>query len=247
MGGVTLDLWDTIIADDSDEPRRAALGLPTKRAARLASIADALEAADQPRPLDEIEGAFDRVAAAFVRSWREDHVTFGVHERLARILQQLDAALSEGQHAATVTAIEEVECEPPPELVPGAAEGVRALAAAGPVVLISDTVITPGRGLRRILNHHGLLDAFYGFVFSDESGRSKPDLSVFQKAGELTELPLDALVHVGDRQHHDIAGAQAAGLKAVLFTAARDTDRPATTADAICDSWTALPSIIQNL
>ncbi len=34
IAAITFDFWDTLAADDSDEPKRAALGLPAKAQAR---------------------------------------------------------------------------------------------------------------------------------------------------------------------------------------------------------------------
>lgn len=248
MQGVTLDLWDTIIIDDSDEPLRAERGLPSKRDVRLAAIGDLLRPDHEGISAEAIAGAWDSVHGEFVTMWRQQHVTFDVRDRLGRILEHLEIrSPSEEAIAKAVACIEAAECDPPPQLIEGAAAGVRALADRGPIVLISDTVITPGHGLRRILETHGLLDLFSGCVFSDEAGRSKPHRSVFEQAATLAGLPLDAMAHVGDRQHHDVVGAREAGMRSVLFTASRATDRDISTADAICDSWSELPSVITSL
>jgi hypothetical protein len=36
---ITFDFWDTIAIDDSDEPKRAALGLPSKPESRIQMFA----------------------------------------------------------------------------------------------------------------------------------------------------------------------------------------------------------------
>ena len=54
-------------------------------------------------------------------------------------------------------------------------------------------------------------------------------------------------VRVGDRDHNDIKGSQALGMKAVLFTATRDDDKDMTTADAICENFADLPGVIEEL
>jgi hypothetical protein len=46
---VTFDLWDTIVHDDSDEPKRKAQGLRSKKAARRHLLWQALDR-HQPRP-----------------------------------------------------------------------------------------------------------------------------------------------------------------------------------------------------
>ena len=42
---VTFDLWDTVIHDDSDEPKRLQLGLPNKQDARRALFVEAIQSA----------------------------------------------------------------------------------------------------------------------------------------------------------------------------------------------------------
>ena len=136
---------------------------------------------------------------------------------------------------------------PTPTPVPGAVLGVAQLATRWPLAIVSDAVFSPGRCLREILRTHHLLDYFQTCIFSDEAGRSKPHKDVFTAAANGLGVPLDAMVHVGDRDHHDIRGAQAAGMKAVLCVAARDKDLAGTAADAVCGNWEELPSIISSL
>ena len=108
-------------------------------------------------------------------------------------------------------------------------------------------MVSPGRVLRGMLRHHGLEDYFQGFVFSDEIGCSKPDPRMFHAAAEQLGVDLAAMVHIGDRDHNDIKGPQALGMKAVLFTAVRDADEDNTSADAICRDHAELPGIIDRL
>ena len=55
------------------------------------------------------------------------------------------------------------------------------------------------------------------------------------------------MLHVGDRDHNDVKGPQQLGMKAILFTASRDVDKGATTADAICESFDELEAAIEQL
>ena len=66
---------------------------------------------------------------------------------------------------------------------------------------------------------HDLLQHFRGFAFSDEVGRSKPHRAMFDAAARELGVPLERMVHIGDRDHNDVKGPQALGMKAVLFTA----------------------------
>ena len=94
---------------------------------------------------------------------------------------------------------------------------------------------------------HGLLQHFSGTAFSDEVGKSKPHPAIFQSAATQLGVDLKEMVHIGDREHNDIKGAHALGMKAILFTATRGTDAQDTTADAVCSSYSELPDILQML
>jgi putative hydrolase of the HAD superfamily len=70
---------------------------------------------------------------------------------------------------------------------------------------------------------------------------------MFATAARQLGVRLDQMIHIGDRQHNDIQGAQALGMKAVLLTASRAVDEPHTTADAVCRHYHDLPAIIDRL
>ena len=140
-----------------------------------------------------------------------------------------------------------MEVDIPPDPIAGIKNALHELSTRYKLCIVSDAIVTPGVGLRKILDKHGLKDYFSGFVFSDEIGHSKPHRSMFSAAAEQLGVALDEIVHVGDRDHNDVKGPHAVGAKAVLFTATRPDDRATTTADAICDHHRELPAIIDRL
>ena len=139
---------------------------------------------------------------------------------------------------------------PRPPVAPGLihSHAARARLSGGyNLCVASDALVSPGRVLRRVLAHHGLEGYFSGFVFSDEIDCSKPDPRMFHEAADQLGIALESMVHIGDRDHNDIKGPQALGMKAVLFTAVRDNDKNNTSADAICTDHADLPAIIERL
>lgn len=78
----------------------------------------------------------------------------------------------------------------------------------------------------------GLADYFHTVVVSEEVGIGKPDPRPFQVALQRLGLAPDEVVMVGNDAGRDVAGAQAASIRAVHVV--RDGDRPAT-ADAVSD------------
>ena len=91
---VTFDLWDTVIHDDSDEPKRAAQGLRSKKEERRYLLWDALNN-DAPITQEEVWLACNTVDAAFNHVWHTQFVTWRVRERLQIVIDGLGRSLSE--------------------------------------------------------------------------------------------------------------------------------------------------------
>ena len=243
---VTFDLWDTLIHDDSDEPKRTARGLPSKRDHRRQLLWEALDRV-QPIPRAAVDLAFDVADAAFNKVWREHFITWTIGERLKVALTGLGRTLPKPAFDALADALGRMEIEIAPDIIPGAKESLAELSRCYKLAIVSDAIVTPGANLRRLLDLHGLKGYFTGFAFSDEVGRCKPDRAIFEAAARQLGVAIEEMVHVGDRDHNDVKGPQALGMKAVLFTATRDADRKTTTADAICERHADLPTVIDRL
>jgi putative hydrolase of the HAD superfamily len=243
---VSFDLWDTVFVDDSDEPKRRAQSLAPKPVARRELVYRYLS---RHAPIERtlVDCAYDTADAAFREVWHNQHFTWTVAVRLGVLLKGLKRELPAPEFAELVRLQEDMELMVRPDLVPGVAEAVRALAARYKLVVISDAIFSPGRALRELLTGYGLLDAFSAFIFSDEAGCSKPDPAAFQKAAELAGCRVDEIVHVGDREHNDIAGPKRVGARSVLLTAAIDRGGANTAADAVCRDYRELPAIIESL
>ena len=246
LKAVSFDLWDTLVVDDSDEVERKARGLRSKKEERRHLVWAAL-ARHAPIELDTVRMAYDVVDAAFNKVWHDQHVTWKIEERLRVLLKGLKRELPEAEIEDLSRAHAVMEVDLPPDPLPGVGEALATLAKRYRLCVVSDAIVTPGSDLRRLLEHHGLAQHFSAFVFSDEVGFSKPHPRMFETAARALGVALHEMVHVGDRQHNDIAGPQRLGLKAVLFTGARSVDRIGTTADAVCDHLAALPAIIDDL
>ncbi|MEM7225395.1 MAG: HAD family hydrolase [Pseudomonadota bacterium] len=243
---VTFDLWDTIVYDDTDEPKRAAQGLRSKKEERRHLLWLALE---QQAPIDKdrVWLAYDVMEAAFNKVWHDQHVTWTVEERLMVALAGLKRSLPAEALAEVVRAHEIMEVEIYPDAIEGIGEALNDLSQRYKLCIVSDAIVTPGRGLRELLSKHGLKDYFSGFAFSDEVGHSKPHRAMFESAASQLGVEIHEMVHLGDRDHNDVKGPQAAGMKAILLTAARANDKAITSADAICDRLQDLPAIVDRL
>jgi len=246
IDAVTFDLWDTVIHDNSDETKRRARGLPGKPDARRDLVWEAL-GGEHELTRECFDQAYDLSESAFNHVWHVQHVTWTVRERIEVLSDGLKSRLDAERLASTVRRIEEMEIEVMPDPVPGIGAAIAELAGRYRLAVVSDAIYSPGRCLRQWLEAHDLLRHFSGFAFSDEVGRSKPHRAMFAAAAQQLGVPMEAMVHVGDRDHNDVQGPHALGMKAVLFTVTRDRDRDHTAADAICDRAADLPAIIDRL
>ncbi|GMQ76952.1 MAG: hypothetical protein BMS9Abin01_2256 [Gammaproteobacteria bacterium] len=243
---ITFDLWDTVIHDDSDESKRQAQGLASKKDARRQL---ALAILERHAPLEEsvLRVAYDTMEAAFNHVWHQQHVTWTVAERVTVLLEGLGRTLADADRAELVRGLEEMEVTVAPNPIDGIAEAIAALAGCYKLGVVSDAIYSPGRCLRQWLEMHDLIQHFDGFAFSDEVGHSKPHRDMFASVASQLGVEIHDMLHVGDRDHNDIEGPHALGMKAVLFTATRDRDKDHTSADAICARAADLPETIHRL
>ncbi len=104
---------------------------------------------------------------------------------------------------------------------PEVPDALRALREAGHrLVVVSNWDVS----LHETLRATGLADLVDGAIASAEAGFAKPDPRIFEAALALAGGSADGATHVGDTIEFDVAGAHAAGWRAVLV--ARDGPPP---------------------
>ncbi len=243
---ITFDLWDTLLIDDSDEPKRTAQGLASKPMERCALVQECLER-HEPVSRELLEVAYATTNAAFHQTWYAQNVTWTVRERLSVLLKGLGRALPEPEMNELVRLHEEMELLVKPDLAPGVHEVLSRLEGKYRMAVISDAIFTPGRALRRILEEYQISRYFDAFVFSDEIGCSKPDSLAFETAAQSLDVAITDIVHIGDRELKDIKGPHAVGARAVLCTVVKDRGSQSTEADAVCGDLLDLPAILDDL
>ncbi|MFQ5995759.1 MAG: HAD family hydrolase [Acidiferrobacterales bacterium] len=243
---VSFDLWDVVIHDDSDESKRAAQGLRSKKEERRHVVWEALNRVE-PIPSDVVTLAYDVTESAFNHVWHDQHITWTVPERLRVLLRGLNRTLPDDLFASVVRAHEEMEIDIPPDPVEGVEQALAKLSESYKLCVVSDAIVSPARCLCQWLEMNGLKRYFSAFAFSDEVGHSKPHPDMFHSAARQLGVDVREMVHVGDRDHNDIKGPQALGMKAILFTATRDSDKATTSADAICEHHRDLPNVVDTV
>ncbi|UCD44029.1 MAG: HAD family hydrolase [Candidatus Bathyarchaeota archaeon] len=201
---VTFDLWNTLFSDRDYSEHR------------VGYVSDVLRTLKMERTTHEIREAYT-CAADLGRSLSAtgDHRHFTNQERLGHVLGHLDVELPQDAWSLLIGRFENAIWENPPSLKEGAMETLEALHDRYAIGMISDTGITSGRVIKRVMDELGILGFFSSTIFSDEVGFCKPNGLVFGRA--LMELGMNSseAVHVGDLLRTDVAGAKGVGMIAV--------------------------------
>jgi putative hydrolase of the HAD superfamily len=170
--------------------------------------------------------------AAEISYYLEHHLEGSDRERLDDLRDRCAAAMMEAlelpglDHATARRAmLGSLEFTPYPDALEGLAE----LRSRGHrLVVVSNWDCS----LPHWLGSTGLLELVDGVVTSAEVGAAKPDPKVFQRALVLAGVDGAGAVHVGDSIENDVAGARAAGIRAILVRRDGDAAAPQSPASA---------------
>lgn len=208
---ITFDFWNTLYRDSKSAQS-------VRERARRKFFAAFLAARGNPIPLAERHRAWKKANRVFQTWWEQHHRSLSTRERVRLVLHELNVSCSARELTAVAEAYENFTLLAPPRAIAGVRETILRLSKRYRLAIICDTGITSGRVLRKILRQDGLLPFFHHCVFSDEVGHTKPHVDNFHLALRKVRARPEETVHVGDLIRTDIRGAQAAGMKAILFT-----------------------------
>jgi putative hydrolase of the HAD superfamily len=231
LRALTLDYWDTLY-DGTTEGVRV-----VRRSAALRALVAALgrELADE-----EWEAVY-RASGEEAERWWHAQRGYVAADRIRWALGHLglDCAADDPRMAAVIRAVDDALLEHPPALLPGAADAVRTLAGAGiPLAIVSDTGFASGAAQSAILARDGLDGCFDAIVYSCDVGHAKPHPVPFRAALDALGAPAREVMHVGDIERTDIAGALAAGMRAARLDVVRRQGPSA--AELVATSWDAV-------
>jgi len=136
----------------------------------------------------------------------------------------------------------------PPEEIKEIKGQIPYLAEKFPLGLISDTGYITGKYIRQFLQREDLLKYFQSFMFSDEQPNSKPHRSTFEKTAANLNVPLNRLIHVGDLERTDIAGARNSGCLCIKYTGAHNQmNQNQSGAHFVINDYKDLPGILEKI
>jgi putative hydrolase of the HAD superfamily len=106
-----------------------------------------------------------------------------------------------------------------PPIIPNVKQAIEYIKDQGMKVgIVSNTGLTNGKTLRKVLEYYEILQNFDAILFSDEVELMKPNPKMFQILTKKLDLNPDEIIHVGDTIFADIVGARKAGFsEGILF------------------------------
>jgi putative hydrolase of the HAD superfamily len=158
------------------------------------------------------EGPLIDAVKAEMAYYREHSIEGRDADSLADLRRRCAAVLSErlGLEVGVETLLGAIRFHPFADAGPALA----ALRARGlATVCVSNWDVS----LHRVLERCGLSSGLDAVVCSAEAGAPKPDPRIFERALTIAGCSPEQALHVGDTAVEDIAGARAAGLRALLI------------------------------
>ena len=231
---ITFDFWRTLFHDVGDPARRRRIRI------------DALCEATGVSP-ERAEDALRRAEHDFLLHHITERRTLGPADAVDMAAQTLGVTIGDHKRHELAKIFAEAILYDPPTPIPGAFEAVKAAAHTHPVGVVSDSGISPGRSLRVLLDQHGFTKYFGALAFSDEVGVAKPQAAMFETAARHLCVTPRELLHIGDLELTDIAGAKGVGAKTALFAGDNSKYRETTSADYIFTDWSEFVQVLPSL
>lgn len=231
---ITFDFWQTLFREDGHMDARKQRRI--RAFAKATGVDESLAAEAHTAATDE-----------FLRVHMEEQRNLGPRDGVRLMAAHCGVEVDEETAAELARVFATSILEHPPVPIDGALESVRAAAAKFPVALVCDSGMSPGSSLRVLLERHGFTPHFTTLAFSDEVGVSKPQAAMFETAAEGVGVTPEALLHIGDLEPTDIAGALGVGAKAALFAGANPKYLEGTKAHYAFTHWHEFLRVLPEL
>jgi putative hydrolase of the HAD superfamily len=218
---VTFDLWETLLLEtDGANARRTD--------ARCEELRQTLDKLGVKIPATRIESALKQTMLTLLDVW-ETNKDVACQDQIRSIIKSASndsITLREEWIDDLTSAYIRPVFTVPPYLNPDAREALQWLKSRKKLIgLICNTGLTPGIGLRRLLEKEKVAQYFDLMLFSEEIGIRKPDPRIFHLVAEKLDVSPSEAVHIGDNLKSDIWGAQKAGFRAIHLSSEEGRDK----------------------
>lgn len=239
LKAITFDFWQTLYADSEENWQK-------RQAIRIKLCHVYLNDQGYACALDDVGFGLEEAYNLVTTLWHQ-HQGVSVKRCMQRFAEALEIRLQEPDLDALIACLGAAFLESPPVMIPHVKPVVARLSEKYPLGIISDSALTPGSFVRKLMARDGILQYFNTFTFSDETDHTKPEVVQFHTT--LAELNTNAseAVHIGDIFRTDIVGAKNAGMQAIRFTGFNKGDGDDTLSDAVVDDYRNLEVAITQL
>lgn len=220
---ITFDFWMTLFEEHN-------------RAERHQFRVDAFSDATGADPA-ETHDALQLAHAEFFRVHVDEQRTLAPDDAVRMVSESLSLSLTSDVFEKLSTIFGTAIFNHPPTPIKDALAAVRMASELVPVGLISDSGMSPGSSLRKLLDAHAFTPNFSTLTFSDEVGVAKPQAPMFEQTAMALGVKPSELLHLGDLEPTDIKGIQALGGTAGLFAGANDRFAEQTRAEHTFHHW----------
>lgn len=232
---VTFDLWNTLFTDISYSNERLSYLMQKFQVEKIS-----IEKNDLER---EFYRVFD-FANWDRKKLSKNHIF--TEDRLEAMFKSLKVNLKPKVISDIVMNFESVMLNLKPSLKRNVRKTLETLSPNFKIGLISDTGITPGKIIRKVLEDYDLLHYFEATIFSDETGVYKPNPLAFQFALKKLKVKPENTIHVGDLLLTDIKGARDCKIKSVWINDKKQPPHPEIIPDFEILDLFELVDIIKN-
>ena len=239
LKAITFDFWQTLYADSEKNWQK-------RQAIRIKLCHGYLNNQGYTCGLDDVGFGLEEAYNLVMTLWHQ-HRGISVKRCMQRFAEALEICLQDTDLDELIACLGAAFLESPPVMIPHVKPVVAQLSEKYPLGIISDSALTPGSFVRKLMAHDNILQYFTTLTFSDETDYTKPEVVQFYTTlAELNTVPSEA-VHIGDIFRTDIVGAKNAGMKAIRFTGFNKGDGDDTLSDAVVDDYRKLETTILKL
>ena len=233
---ITFDLWNTTFQNKSYSKSR--IVLLNHFFTNIGEIID----------IEVIKKCYDHI---FLYHDIEDLTELYPHiyndERFEKMLNCLEVSLSNNEKSKILNIMESEMMKDPPLLKEGVVDTLKNLNSKYNIGLISNTGITPGKIIKKVMEKYDILKYFKTTIFSDEIGYYKPSAILFQEALKHLKSKPEESIHIGDLLHTDVKGAKDCGILSIWFNDMNQKKQPDIVPDFEVKNMREIIKIINSL